>query len=690
MNKYEVLGVVGEGAYGVVLKCKNKETSEVVAIKKFKESEDDEMVKKSTLREVKILRMLKQENVVQLKEAFRRKGKLYLVFEYVERNLLEVLEEKPNGLDSDSVRKFIFQLIKAVDYCHKIDVIHRDIKPENLLVNNDGSLKLCDFGFARLLPQKGGNLTDYVATRWYRSPELLLSCTDYGKEVDMWAIGCIMGELTDGQPLFPGESEIDQLFVIQKVLGPLTVEQMELFQKHPRFLGMKFPDITKPETLEKRYLGKLSKKALAFMKSLLKMDPSQRLNASEALVHPYFDGLGTTATNNVQLNNEVRIESAKVNPTSNKLTANINTTVIQGIQVTSERKTQGAILKSSVAFDKTSIAATTTDNKAKINGKLKDAPVVSRENKNTQNNMDKNSSNAEIRSSSLNKTASKFDKNPYDPKIVKKSNDSNASTQIGFMKSKLINVYESTDCYGNMPDIFIKTKYGSNAMYNYDIKEANEEENDEGGHNRSRSKETFNKRSGANGKETPIERLDQDDLERKSPPPNKRVPESKAQGSSSNLRRKTKFTSNFEPMDFAVGVNDIKSNMMSTKTKFPPKKKENGTIITEGNDENDISRNDNTEFNGEPGGVFQSSSQLPYLNQKYTENAKQNHEGGGGHNNFKQSYYNSFYPKQGPQHQYDTQEGEVRHLNIIYNNNTYNYNINGSPSLWNSVSKKKI
>ena len=110
MNKYEVIGVVGEGAYGVVLKCRNKETHEQVAIKKFKESEDDEVVRKTTLREVKILRMLKQQNIVNLKEAFRRKGKLYLVFEYVEKNLLEVLEEKPNGLDPETIRKLIFQV----------------------------------------------------------------------------------------------------------------------------------------------------------------------------------------------------------------------------------------------------------------------------------------------------------------------------------------------------------------------------------------------------------------------------------------------------------------------------------------------------------------------------------------------------------------------------------------------------
>ena len=240
MNKYEVLGIIGEGAYGLVLKASNKSANEIVAIKKFKESEDDEIVRKTTLREVKVLRMLKQRNIVHLKEAFRRKGKLYLVFEYVEKNLLEILEERPNGLKPVLVQRYIYQICRAIDFCHSNDVVHRDIKPENLLVNPDHTLKLCDFGFARTVSHPGQQLTDYVATRWYRAPELLLGSTKYEKSVDVWAIGCIMGELIDGQPLFPGESEIDQLYIIQKILGPLTRAQTEMFLRNPRFLGLKF------------------------------------------------------------------------------------------------------------------------------------------------------------------------------------------------------------------------------------------------------------------------------------------------------------------------------------------------------------------------------------------------------------------------------------------------------------------
>ncbi|GIQ89182.1 hypothetical protein KIPB_011589, partial [Kipferlia bialata] len=136
--------------------------------------------------------------------------------------------------------------------------------------------------------------TDYVATRWYRSPELLLNTTDYGVSVDIWAIGCILGELLDGQPMFPGESEIDQLYIVQKVQGPLTRKQMERFLRNPRFVGIKFPDVSRPETLERRYYGKASRHALSIMKAMLQMDPELRPTPAQCLQHPYFESIRKT------------------------------------------------------------------------------------------------------------------------------------------------------------------------------------------------------------------------------------------------------------------------------------------------------------------------------------------------------------------------------------------------------------
>ncbi|KAK1897336.1 Cyclin-dependent kinase-like 5 [Dissostichus eleginoides] len=309
MNKFEVLGlwgkvlgsmgqgggvgqiIPGTGAYGVVLKCRHKDTNEIVAIKKFKDSEENEEVKETTLRELKMLRTLKQENIVELKEAFRRRGKLYLVFEYVEKNMLELLEELPNGVPTDKVRSYIFQLIRAIHWCHKHDIVHRDIKPENLLISSDDVLKLCDFGFARNLSEgTDANYTEYVATRWYRSPELLLGAP-YGKAVDMWSVGCILGELSDGQPLFPGESEIDQLFTIQKVLGPLPPEQMKLFYNNPRFHGLRFPAVNHPQTLERRYLGIIGGALLDLLKNLLLLNPTERFLTEQCLNHQAFQSL---------------------------------------------------------------------------------------------------------------------------------------------------------------------------------------------------------------------------------------------------------------------------------------------------------------------------------------------------------------------------------------------------------------
>ena len=289
-NKYEVLGVVGEGAYGIVYKCKNKETGKYVAIKKFKEV-GDELVKKTMKRELKMLQRLHHPNVVEFQDAFRRKGNLFLVFEFVDKNLLELLQEHPNGLDPNLIRHLIYQLCKSIKYLHEQNIIHRDIKPENLLITDKMESKLCDFGFARLVSETNEKLTDYVATRWYRAPELLLSQGNYGKEVDYWAIGCIMGELVDGNPLFPGENELDQIHCIQKVLGNLTDKQEEMFYNNPIFNGKSLLNVTKPETLEKRYMGKFSKKAISFMKGLLALDPKKRLNGNTVFKHAYFEKL---------------------------------------------------------------------------------------------------------------------------------------------------------------------------------------------------------------------------------------------------------------------------------------------------------------------------------------------------------------------------------------------------------------
>ena len=192
---------------------------------------------------------------------------------------------------------------------HAAGYVYRDIKPENLLVDDSKRLKLCDFGFARRIDvaDARGNsrgkdpLTDYVATRWYRAPELLLgqpyagadgatTRTGYGQPVDMWAVGCLMGELTDGEPLFPGDSDVDQLRLLQRCLGRLTPGQMMAFSLNPNNAGVTFDDLrdAEPEGLDARYAGKMSTLELDFCGRLLTMNPKERITGEECLRHPYL------------------------------------------------------------------------------------------------------------------------------------------------------------------------------------------------------------------------------------------------------------------------------------------------------------------------------------------------------------------------------------------------------------------
>ncbi|XP_048760725.2 cyclin-dependent kinase-like 2 isoform X3 [Ostrea edulis] len=301
MEKYENLGLVGEGSYGMVLKCRHKETGQLVAIKKFLESEDDKMVKKIALREVRMLKQLRHDHLVNLIEVFRRKKRLYLVFEFVDHTVLDELEKCPNGLDENTVRRILWQVLKGTEFCHLHNIIHRDIKPENILVSKSGIVKLCDFGFARTLAQPGETYTDYVATRWYRAPELLVGDTKYGRAVDIWAIGCLLAEMLTGEPLFPGDSDIDQLYHIVKCFGNLTPRHKEVFLRNPLFVGMRLPEVREISPLEKKFT-RISSHSLELMKQCLRLDPDERPTCTQLIKHDFFskDGFATRFQNDLK------------------------------------------------------------------------------------------------------------------------------------------------------------------------------------------------------------------------------------------------------------------------------------------------------------------------------------------------------------------------------------------------------
>ena len=163
-NKYEVIGIIWKGAYGIAYKCKNLETGKYVGIKKFKEIWGD-LIKKTMKRELKMLPKLHHPNIVEFQDSFKRKGNLFLVFEYVENNLLELIEENSQGLEPNLIKNIIYLLCKAIHYFHPQKIIHRDIKPENLLIKKNNETKLCDFGFAGLISGNFEKITNYITTR---------------------------------------------------------------------------------------------------------------------------------------------------------------------------------------------------------------------------------------------------------------------------------------------------------------------------------------------------------------------------------------------------------------------------------------------------------------------------------------------------------------------------------------------
>eukprot|EP00038_Savillea_parva_P010943 m.193964 g.193964 ORF g.193964 m.193964 type:complete len:567 (-) comp19084_c0_seq1:280-1980(-) len=294
VEKYQKLARLAEGSYGKVIKCRDKTNGRVVAIKKFKESEDDPQIRKIALREVKMLMMLKHPNLVGLIEIFRRRRRLHLVFEFIDHTALNELEAHPHGLPIDSVKRITYQVLRGIEFCHSKNVVHRDVKPENVLVTTKYVVKMCDFGFARTLEGPNAIYTDYVATRWYRAPELLVGDTSYGSSVDVWAIGCLFCELLTGRPLWPGESDIDQVDKIIHTLGPMIKRHEFVFDTNSFFAKVKRPTIQPHDRivpLRERY-ERFGSVSVDFMEQAIKPDPAQRATCSQLLTHDFFTNDG--------------------------------------------------------------------------------------------------------------------------------------------------------------------------------------------------------------------------------------------------------------------------------------------------------------------------------------------------------------------------------------------------------------
>eukprot|EP00744_Colponema_vietnamica_P003014 GILI01004668.1.p1 GENE.GILI01004668.1~~GILI01004668.1.p1 ORF type:complete len:494 (-),score=78.93 GILI01004668.1:190-1671(-) len=283
MNRYKIAKVIGDGTYGSVVRGINKSTGEVVAIKKMKKkfySWEECMA----LREVKSLRKLNHPNIVKLKEVIRESDELHFVFEFMESNLYECMKSRTKHFPEHKIRNIIYQTFQALAYMHKNGFFHRDLKPENLLVSRD-TVKVADFGLAREIRSRPP-FTDYVSTRWYRAPEVLLRATNYNSPIDVWAMGAIMAELYTLRPLFPGSSETDQIYKICSVMGTPSMQAWPEGIRLAAQIGFKYPQFN-PTSLSS-LVPNASPEAIQLMQDLLKYDPAKRPTASQALQYPYF------------------------------------------------------------------------------------------------------------------------------------------------------------------------------------------------------------------------------------------------------------------------------------------------------------------------------------------------------------------------------------------------------------------
>ncbi|GLI68945.1 hypothetical protein VaNZ11_013470 [Volvox africanus] len=292
MEKYEFMNRTGEGAYGSVWRARDKVTGVLVAVKKMKDVPSTEEEGEIAMREVRVLQLAKHVNIVNLLEAYKsQSGRLYLVFEYVERTLLQELKANRSGMPPGTVKSITWQLLQALGYLHRKQIIHRDVKPSNVLLSERGVVKICDFGFARACSNEAADpaYTTYVVTRWYRPPEVLVGDT-YGPPVDIWALGCIFAEMLMGRPLFPGKNHHDQLWLIIKCLGAMTERQLDLLDADPQFACFRLPNQSEIEPLEQRLTG-VGPAAMQVLRACLDPDPKHRASADELLAMPYFHGV---------------------------------------------------------------------------------------------------------------------------------------------------------------------------------------------------------------------------------------------------------------------------------------------------------------------------------------------------------------------------------------------------------------
>uniref|UniRef100_A0A2N9GDC7 cyclin-dependent kinase n=1 Tax=Fagus sylvatica TaxID=28930 RepID=A0A2N9GDC7_FAGSY len=291
MDQYEKVEKIGEGTYGVVYKARDRTTNETIALKKIRLEQEDEGVPSTAIREISLLKEMQHGNIVRLQDVVHSEKRLYLVFEYLDLDLKKYMDSSPEfAKDLRQIKMFLYQILRGIAYCHSHRVLHRDLKPQNLLIDRrTNALKLADFGLARAFGIPVRTFTHEVVTLWYRAPEILLGSRHYSTPVDIWSVGCIFAEMVNQRPLFPGDSEIDELFKIFRVLGTPNENTWPGVTSMPDYKSA-FPKWP-PKDLA-ALVPSLDSAGVDLLSKMLCFDPSRRITARTALEHEYFKDIG--------------------------------------------------------------------------------------------------------------------------------------------------------------------------------------------------------------------------------------------------------------------------------------------------------------------------------------------------------------------------------------------------------------
>lgn len=293
---FSIVDTVGRGAYGVVVAAKNKQSDEMVAIKKIQKAFDHKIFAKRTLRELKIMRLLNHENILKLKKILLPKSRaafedIYLVSELVEGDLYSIIKNR-NSLEPDHVKFILYQILRALKYQHSARILHRDLKPRNLLVSKECVVKVCDFGLARIMndsaKKKTEIMTDYVATRWYRAPELLLGNESYDEKIDVWSVGCIFAEMLLRKPFLMGTDWKDQLMLILKFLGKDRTQDISFIENANAKSFIQTGSKNDGDGFKQFEATGVGKEGIHLLQEMLVFSPKSRISVEDALKHPFL------------------------------------------------------------------------------------------------------------------------------------------------------------------------------------------------------------------------------------------------------------------------------------------------------------------------------------------------------------------------------------------------------------------